>query len=141
MIVDATLSGRTSVLNDRLSSIYPVNGTKLICPKCGKTFTVTDDTRYLYGKDYVCDWKCFLTPINKEVENLLNSFLEEYIYPKILDKDNFLGAVTFNFLSLSSPILDKSKASGLSVEYIKPLSNVLLASVIFCGVGSSLNAF
>ena len=58
------------MLNDRLSSIYPVNGTKLICPKCGKTFTVTDDTRYLYGKDYVCDWKCFLTPINKEVENV-----------------------------------------------------------------------
>lgn len=58
------------MLNDRLSSIYPVNGTKLICPKCGKTFTVTDDTRYLYGKDYVCDWKCFLTPINKEAENI-----------------------------------------------------------------------
>lgn len=70
MIVDATLSGRTLALNDRLSSIYPVNGTKLICPKCGKTFTVTDDTRYLYGKEYVCDWKCFLTPINKEVENV-----------------------------------------------------------------------
>lgn len=61
------------MLNDRLSSIYPVNGTKLICPKCGKTFTVTDDTRYLYDKDYVCDWKCFLTPINKEVENIPNS--------------------------------------------------------------------
>ena len=60
------------MLNERLAAIYPVNGTKLICPKCGKTFTVTDDTRYLYGKDYVCDWKCFFTPINKEVENIPN---------------------------------------------------------------------
>lgn len=56
------------MLNDRLSSIYPVNGTKLICPKCGKEFTVTDDTRYLYGKGYVCDWKCFLTPIKQETD-------------------------------------------------------------------------
>ena len=68
MIADAILSGRTSVLNDRLSSIYPVNDTKLICPKCGKEFTVTDETRYLYGKDYVCDWKCFLTPVKKDTD-------------------------------------------------------------------------
>lgn len=49
--------------NDKLASIYPKNGEKLVCPKCKNTFTVTDDTRYLYGKEYVCNWKCFLTPI------------------------------------------------------------------------------
>lgn len=53
--------------NDRLASIYPKNGEKLVCPKCKRTFTVTDDTRYLYGKEYVCDWKCFLTPIENIV--------------------------------------------------------------------------
>ena len=49
--------------NDRLASIYPKNGEKLVCPKCKNTFTVTDDTRYLYRNEYVCNWKCFLTPI------------------------------------------------------------------------------
>ena len=53
--------------NDRLASIYPKNGEKLVCPKCKHTFTVTDDTRYLYGKEYVCTWKCFLTPIENIV--------------------------------------------------------------------------
>ena len=51
--------------NDKYSTIYPIVGTKLTCPKCKKVFTVTDDTRYLYGNEYVCTWKCFLTPIDK----------------------------------------------------------------------------
>ncbi len=33
--------------------------------------------------------------INPEIENLLNEFLQTYIYPEILDKDNLLAVVTY----------------------------------------------
>lgn len=32
---------------------------------------------------------------NKEVLDLLNEFLESCIYPKIIDKDNFLAVLTY----------------------------------------------
>lgn len=35
-------------------------GEKLICPVCGKEFKATEDTKYIAGGGYTCDWKCFL---------------------------------------------------------------------------------
>ena len=37
--------------------------TKLICPVCGKEFTASDDTKYIAGGGFTCDWKCFLDHI------------------------------------------------------------------------------
>lgn len=35
-------------------------GDKLICPVCGKEFTVTEDTKYIAAGGFTCDWKCFM---------------------------------------------------------------------------------
>ncbi len=37
----------------------------------------------------------FQKNVNEEIKNLLIHFLDEHIFPKILDTDNFLGAVTY----------------------------------------------
>ena len=42
-------------------------GDILICPVCGDSFPVGDDTNYICCGGYVCSWKCFLKN-NKEVE-------------------------------------------------------------------------
>ena len=88
--------------------------------------------------------------INKEVKDLLNSFLEEHIYPKILDKDNFLGAVTYGssvtgFSSKNSDIdllvlLNHAECTtrgvkiynGYKVEYfIKPIEKFLSETISY----------
>lgn len=38
---------------------------QLICPVCGKTFPVTEDTKYMILGGYACDWKCFLGEVKR----------------------------------------------------------------------------
>ena len=40
-------------------------GDKLVCPVCGKEFTVTEDTKYIIKDAYTCDWKCFRTEVKR----------------------------------------------------------------------------
>lgn len=49
--------------NNRMLSVYPINGTILVCPMCKEEFKVTDDTRFMRKGEYVCDWKCFMGEI------------------------------------------------------------------------------
>lgn len=40
-------------------------GDKLLCPICGKEFTVTENTKYIFNKQYACEWPCFLEKVKK----------------------------------------------------------------------------
>lgn len=37
-----------------------VIGETLVCPVCGKSFKVTEDTKYVAAGGFTCDWNCFL---------------------------------------------------------------------------------
>ena len=37
-----------------------VIGEILICPVCGKSFKVSEDTKYIIAGGFTCDWKCFM---------------------------------------------------------------------------------
>ena len=49
-----------------------VLGETLICPVCGKSFKVTEDTKYIAGGGYTCDWKCFSAKVNEALEKKTN---------------------------------------------------------------------
>lgn len=38
----------------------------LICPVCQKEFEPDENTKYLLGKNYTCDWKCFLNGVKEK---------------------------------------------------------------------------
>ena len=40
-------------------------GEKLNCPICGKQFIASDDTKYIIGNAFTCDWKCFLNEVKR----------------------------------------------------------------------------
>ena len=88
--------------------------------------------------------------IDKEVENILRSFVKEHIMPKILDKDNLLGIITYGssatgYSSNNSDIdllivvnrADKTTRGvkiyqGRKIEYfIKPIEKFLSEGVNF----------
>jgi hypothetical protein len=36
-----------------------------VCPVCGKTFKITEDTCHLIRGEYTCSWKCFLDEVKR----------------------------------------------------------------------------
>ena len=38
-------------------------GETLVCPVCGESFVVTEDTKYFTAGGFTCTWKCFLVDI------------------------------------------------------------------------------
>lgn len=47
-------------------------GEKLICPVCGNEFKATEDTKYIAGGGYTCDWKCFLVKVKESSQKKIN---------------------------------------------------------------------
>jgi hypothetical protein len=49
-----------------------VLGETLICPVCGKSFKVTEDTKYIAGGGYTCGWKCFSAKVSEASQKKMN---------------------------------------------------------------------
>lgn len=41
-------------------------GETLICPVCGKSFIVSEDTKYIAAGGFTCSWKCFLIDVKSK---------------------------------------------------------------------------
>ena len=40
-------------------------GDAAVCPVCGKTFKITEDTCHLIRGEYTCSWECFLDEVKR----------------------------------------------------------------------------